>query len=243
MSGRTITQEQFEQLEAYILHRMDAEERARFEAAMEHDPVLRGEYETQRRHTLALELGGMQELLRGMPSGTGENRPGRERRWGRMLKYAAMVALLAAAAVWWSTRPSANERAFASQYRPDPGLPVPMSIVDAPQFHDAMVAYKLGEMEEAIGKWRPLLQKDPANDTLLYFMAQAELQLGDAESAGPRFAAVAADGTSAFQGKARWYLYLSLLRQGDFARMDSLHMEQDPIYGERARTIRGQLGR
>ncbi len=242
MSGRTITQQQFEQLEAYILHRMEAAEKARFETMLEQDPVLRAAYEMQREHMLALELAGMEALLREMaaePEAKRSGGPGP----GRWLKYAAAVVLLLAGGVWWATRPSATERAFAEHHWPDPGLPVPMHITKDPLFQDAMVAYKLGEAKEAADKWRSILALGPANDTLIYFIAQAELQLGDAAAAGQGFAVVAADSSSVFRAKARWYLYLALLRQGDFAGMDSLQMEQDPLYGERARDIRGQLGR
>ena len=55
-----------------------------------------------------------------------------------------------------------------------------MGGTDNPAFHDAMVAYKLGEYREARGKWAPLLHVDPTNDTLRFYVGSASLAGGDA---------------------------------------------------------------
>ena len=66
-----------------------------------------------------------------------------------------------------------------------------MSAVNDPVFQDAMVAYKLGDFAEARTKWGNLLQADPGNDTLRFYIANAYVAEGDAKAAIPLFQAVA----------------------------------------------------
>lgn len=243
MSGSPLHQTRFEAIEAYLLGTMPVAERERFELEMAGDDTLRAEVQLQRENMLAVELGGFRRSLRSMME---QDRP--EERpvangWGRYLRHAAAIALLISVAIWWTMRPDANERLFAEHFTADPGLPVPMSISHDPVFHDAMVAYKLGDYDEARTKWAPLLQARPGNDTLRYYIASAALAAGDPGPAIPLFRSVAADSTSRFQVKARWYLFLAYVRTGDHAGMDSLALDDDPAYGERVRTIRDRIKR
>lgn len=238
MNEGTLDRKRFEAIEAYVMGRMSADERERFEQDMAADPALRAEVELQRENTMAIELGGMDRLLkqvRAEQQHTSDRSGGNG--WTTYLKYAAAIALLIAGALWWMDRAPQHDRLFAEHHVADPGLPVPMSASDDAAFHDAMVAYKLGDFAEAGSKWTTLLNASPGNDTLRYFIAQAALAEGDADSAAPLFEQVAADDTSAFSGKARWYLFLAHLKRGDREAMRALHLEHDTVYGERARAI------
>ncbi len=238
-------QQRFEAIEAWLLGTMPGPERERFEADLAQDPGLRAEVDRQRENMLAVELGDLRSAMRAIAA---DDAPAqRDARAGRplLLRYAAAVAVLFTVAVWWAARPTADERLFARHYAADPGLPVPMSVPPAgagvsgdPLFHDAMVAYKLGDHAEARAKWAALLPAAPTNDTLRYYIASAALAQGRAEEALPLLQAVAADGGSAFSAKARWYLFLVHLRSGDTAAMDTMGLDDDPAYGERVRAIK-----
>lgn len=228
----------FEAVETYLLGTMGPDDRKRFEEDLRSDPDLRREVAMQQEHIRAVELGGLQRTLRDVTHADTERTAGRSAvGMPRLLRYAAVVALLLGATVWYVLRPAPNERLFAEHFVTDPGLPVPMSISDDPVFHDAMVAYKLGDYDEARTKWAALLPARPANDTLRYYMGTAALAGGRDAEAVPLLQSVSADGSSVFQRKAQWYLFLAHLRAGDRAAMEAMDLIDDPVYGERARAI------
>lgn len=244
MMEAPLQQDRFEAMEAYVLGRMDGVQRGRFEAELAADEALRAELALHREHIMAVELAGVERQLSQLAAVLDDDGAGVSPfPSGHWLKYAAMVAVLVLGALWWANRPATNERLFAEHHAPDPGLPVPMSAVDNPHFHDAMVAYKLGDYNEAYGKWSSLLAHDPGNDTLIYFMASARLAAGDAGAAIPLFQRVAGQPGSAFHKKARWYLFLSCLREGRYEELHALGLEQDSTYGDRVRRIENELDR
>lgn len=238
MSKGALPQGRFEAIEAYLLGTMPGAERLRFAQELDADAELRAEVDLQRENMLAVEMGGMHRALRGiMAQGEEHRSAGR----GHFLKYAAAAALLLFGALWWFTRPPLNERLYAEYHQTDPGLPVPMSATRDPVFQDAMVAYKSGSYAEASSKWGGLRQAAPDNDTLCYYIASAQLAEGNAAAAIPLFRVVANDAASAFREKAKWYLFLSFLREGRYGEMRAMGMGQDSIYGERAGRIMEQI--
>lgn len=242
MSSGPLDRTTFEAIEAYVLDRMNSLERDAFEGRMAEDAALRAEVELERENIRAVELGGVLRALEGIAQEQVTVQAGRPVAWSNYLKYAAMVALVATT-FWWFARPSKSERVFAAYYTEDPGLPVPMSSSDDALFHDAMVAYKLGDHDEARSKWATILADRPADDTLQYYLGCATLASGHATEAIPLFRSVAADSTSLFHRQARWYLFLSYVRTGDIQARQALAMERDPVYGRRAVEINERLSR
>lgn len=242
MSEAALHKDRFEAIEAYVLGTMDPEVRERFEQELAADAALREEVELQRENILAVELAGISRTLQVARAEHREVDPAPAgSSWTSYLKYAAMVAVLILGALWWSTRPAANERLFSEYYVQDPGLPVPMSAANDPVFQDAMVAYKLGDYTEARTKWAGLLQAEPDNDTLRFYIANTYLAEGDAQAAIPLFQAVADAPSSAFQGKARWYLFLAYLQEGQLNALPDTMLRNDPFYGERVREVRSRI--
>ncbi len=240
MNVNDLDKQRFEAIEVFLLDQMPADARAAFMAEMERDASLRREVEMQRDNMLSVELAGFTRTLQAVSAehiGLTAAASG----WKAMLKYAAMVALLLAGALWWMARPDKHERLFAEYYVQDSGLPVPMSAVNNPVFHDAMVAYKLGDYGEARTKWGNLLQADPGNDTLRFYIANAYLAEGDAKAAIPLFQAVADQYGSAFHEKARWYLFLAYLREGRLNALPDTMLVNDPVYGDRVRAVRSRI--
>ena len=244
MSKGVLHMDRFETIEAYLLGSMDPVARERFEQELAGDAELRAEMELQRESTLAVELAGITRTLQAVradhresgPAGSGPN-------WTNLLKYAAMVAVLVFGATWWLGRPAEHERLFAEYYVEDPGLPVPMSAVNDPLFQDAMVAYKLGDYEEARTKWGSLLHQEPFNDTLQFYIANAYLAEGNAQAAMPLFQAVADRSASAFHSKARWKLFLAYLHEGRLNELPDTTLVNDPDHGDEVHHIRSKLDR
>lgn len=226
----------FEQIEAYVLDRLGADERLAFEQRLATDHALRAEVKLERENILAIELGGMERMLKEV---RGEQTPQRRQSggWTTWLKYAAVVAVLLGGALWFTLRPSTNERVFAAHFTPDPGLPVAMGTTDSHAFNDAMVAYKLGDHDEAIGKFTTLLQDDPASDTLRYYIGCAELNAGRPERAAPMLMAVADQANSVFAGKARWYAFLAMVRSGDRTGAEAIRFDAGDPYGMKAKAV------
>lgn len=240
MSQGPLRQDAFEELEAYVLGTMDADQRHRFEQRLAKDAELRNELELERENIRAVEMAGVERTLLDIRA-THAGSTGGGTWWGGWMKYAAAVALLLGGVAWWMARPPMEQRVFAQYFQPDPGLPVPMSAVNDPEFQDAMVAYKLEDYPEAVAKWDALLHAEPGNDTLQYYIASAQLAQGRAAEAIPLFRQVIANPVSGFRAKARWFLFLAYLQTGDRAAMHAMEMADDPVYGERARAIERQM--
>lgn len=241
MNQNPIDRNRFEAIEAYVLGNMSAMEREAFELEMTKDDALRAEVHLQRENTLAVELGGMERMLRSVGAEHAGHAAKANGGWTQYLKYAAVVAIVLSGAFWMLTRPSTNERLFAEHYTADPGLPVAMSATDDHAFQDAMVAYKLGDYAEARGKWSSLLRSQPTNDTLRYYIASAALAMNDVVAAIPLLEGVAADPASTFSDKAQWYLFLTYLKVGDNAKAKTMRFDDAPAYGEQVRAIQAEL--
>lgn len=242
MSNGALDRSTFEAIEAYVLDRMNAAERMAFEQRLAADPGLQAEVELERENIRAVELGGMERLLNDIATEHAASGGGGGGNWSRLLKYAAVVALIASGALWWSLRAPQNERLFAEHFVADPGLPVAMGVTDDPAFADAMVAYKEAAYPEARTKFSALLDRGPGNDTLHYYLACTALAMEDADTAIPYLRSIVGTERSAFGAKARWYLFLAYVRTGDNAHARSLDLDADPVYGERARAIKARLG-
>jgi len=241
MSNGTLDRTTFEAIEAYVLDRMSDAERMAFEQRMATDHALREEVELGRENIRAVELGGVSRMLKSIAAEDAASEMSTAGGgWKNYLKYAAVVAIILSGSLWLF-RPSANERLFAEHFVPDPGLPVAMGAADDPAFADAMVSYKEGKYAEARAKWSPLLQQEPMNDTLRYFIASAWLAEGDAPAAIPMLVALAKEPASVFHARANWFLFLAYVRTGDVAKAKAIPLESDSSYGERARMIKAQL--
>lgn len=241
MNERALDRKRFEAIEAYVLGTMPSDERAVFERELAHDAQLRAEVDLQRENTMAVELGGMDRLLEQIGAEQRAKDEGTVGPWTIYLKYAAVIAVLLSAAVWWMARPNANERLFAEHFTPEPALPVTMSATDDLAFQDAMVAYKLGDHQEARDKWSAQLQGEPGNDTLHFYIASASLAVGDAEAAIPLFKGLADDAGSVFRDRSRWQLFLAYLKIGDREALMAMPLDDDAEHGEQVRSIKAHL--
>lgn len=241
MSQGTLDKLRFETIEAYVLGTMPAEERVRFEQEMMDDDAWRAEVELQRENTLAIELGGVVRMMKSIAAeDVARNNDTAKTNRTQYLKYAAVVAIVLSGALWF-LRPSANERLFAEHFTADPGLPVAMSATDNYAFADGMVSYKEGHFAKARAKWAPLLQQEPMNDTLRYYIASAWLADDNVPAAIPMLETLANEPASGFHARANWFLLLAYVHTGEIAKAQAIPLEGDTAYGERVRLIKAQF--
>lgn len=232
----------FETIEAYVLERMTAPERANFEQRMAGDAVLRDEVELERENIRAVELGGIGRAMKQIA--TEERAEAATHGRGiSYLAYAAAVTALVLGALWWHNRSSVNERLFAEHFTPDPGLPVAMGAADDLEFADAMVSYKEGNYAEARAKWSRLLKSDAGSDTMRFYIASASLAEGDAASAIAPLTALVTDSTSVFQSRAAWYLFLAHLRMGQYEKARAVDLSASPDRRAKAEAILAEMER
>ena len=233
----------FEVIETYVLERMSLVERAIFEQRMAGDAALRAEVELELENIRAVELGGVTRMLKQIAAEeVVSDKVVAKSSWKQYLKYAAVVAIILSAALWL-LRPSTNERLFAEHFTADPGLPVAMSSTADPAFADAMVSYKEGKYAEARAKWSTLLQQEPMNDTLRYYIGSSWLAEGEAPAAIPMLETLANEPASVFHVRAKWFLLLAYVNAGELAKARTVDLDADPTYGERVRAIKAQLDR
>lgn len=242
MNQSTLDRTRFERIEAYLLDRMERDELLRFQEELLEDSGLRSELELQRENILAIELGGVERQLRQMVSELPRQRTRGSGSATRLLKYAAAIAVLLSATLWYLNKPTANEQLYAEFHVADPGLPVPMSASNKPEFHDAMVDLKMGEYEKALAKWQLQLVEEPDSDTLRYYIATAHLELGHLEEAVGLYAALVDDGTSNFRYKAEWYMLLAELRAGNEVAVLDIRPAAESPYAARIAQIQERIG-
>lgn len=128
---------------------------------------------------------------------------------------AAAAVLLLGTAIWWlAMKPSGSEKLYQTYYKPDPGLLTAMGPATAYAFEHGMVAYKNGEYQQAIEKWRPLLLATPSADTVRYFLGMAWQAMHTYDSAASMLRPLTADDSRAFYKEASWYYGLLLIRSG-----------------------------
>ncbi|UZD22870.1 tetratricopeptide repeat protein [Algoriphagus halophytocola] len=107
-----------------------------------------------------------------------------------------------------------HEKLFTTYYETDPGLITAMSGTDSYEFDRGMVDFKEGKYEEALALWQPLLEEKPTGDTLLYFVAMANLELENYIESQEYLEKILTGNPSEFKQDAEWYLGLLYLRNG-----------------------------
>lgn len=128
---------------------------------------------------------------------------------------AALLFLIGIAGLWWilgrdTPQSLANEFAL-----PEPGLPVLMST--SPQAMDAIMnAYKQDDMATARNLLATAMERDPENDTLIYFSGVVALRSEGCAVAEPYLAQV--DPLSVFSPRARYAVALCTLQADDIGQ-------------------------
>jgi hypothetical protein len=212
-----ISQEEFEEIEQYLLGKLSEREQNTFENRMEKDGMLKDEVALQRRLLTAVELGSLEGILKISTVSETKLKPIGTKRF--LLYAAAIIVLFVFGFLGWIlTRDfgtGIKKDLYSAYFYPDPGLPVVMSSSNDYIFYDGMVSYKEGKYEEAMELWGKLPTERLSSDTLLYYLGMATLNLDQYQESSKFLGEVVADSQSVFQQKAIWYKALISLRQNE----------------------------
>lgn len=212
----TITEQEWEQLEGYLNDELGLEERTALEEKFSADAVWQRKLAEVQLVLLGVQEAALQQRLSSfhsdLPAKTTEPRIGLRPAPSRTWLAAASVLLVVCAAAWLLLlRGSREERLFSVYFKPDPGLITAMSATDHYAFEKAMIDYKRGEYAAAIQAWDSLRSRQPANDTLNYFLGEA--YLADGHSAKAILYLDKVQTSSFFYADAQWYLALALVKE------------------------------
>lgn len=229
-----ISQEQFEEIERYISGELNSEERVRFEGKLKSDIKLQEELQVQQKLQAAIELDAWRVSL---------DKGAKTRSLRPIWKYgiAASIIFLLGVAFWVVFQKSTPDTLdlYTAYFYPDPGLPIPMSSTDTYQFDDGMVSYKEEKYEKALDLWKQLLENAPT-DTVLYYSAMAELNLGNSKFAAQKLEQFIANPSSEFYSKSLWYRSLIYLQEGDLKNAQAL-LQQLPADNSRRNELLAKI--
>jgi tetratricopeptide (TPR) repeat protein len=233
-----LSQEQFERIERYCLDHMSSVEKNAFETELNSNPDLKNEVEVFRQSVLAIKMNAFKNSLQNITESNTDMPKMKSYRW---LYAAASVVVLLSAGWYFFLRTSESDRLFAQYAMVDPGLPVPMSATDNFAFHDAMVDYKNEQYEKAINKWSSLLQTNPQNDTLIYYIGMSHFNSTDYSKAIAYFDQVVNMRESVWVKKSELYQVLAFLKTKQFDRIHKIAQSCDGPYCDSIKKIRADL--
>lgn len=220
-----ISQEDLEAIERYLRDRMNDSDRAAFEERMNNDEQFQKAVTFYADLTEGIETASLKSTLEIYHSEMEQAAELEE--WTQaaestkrypFVKYlvAASLLLVVGLTVWIiAFQQNSQQQLFAAYFEPDPGLITPMSSTDQYDFYSGMIDYKREDYEQAIAKWEPLLNENPRNDTLNYFLGVAELASGAENEAMPYLKNTLETSESAFIDEAYFYLGLAYLKDGN----------------------------
>ena len=122
---------------------------------------------------------------------------------------------------------STPEKIFAKNFKPDIGLPLKMSKTSDLGFYEGMLDYKQENYTEAIAKWEVLLQANPGNDTLNYFLGVTNLALGNATKSMEYLDNQERFQQGIFKEDAAWYAVLAKIKVAKYEEAKIL-LENNP---------------
>lgn len=210
-----ISQEEFEEIENYLLDTLSLAQREDFEKRMESDSVLREEVILQQKLLTAVELGSI-----GNDFQKTESSKVKSFQIGRLWAIAAVfvgIILLSTIGYLFLRDSDSDSKIdlYSAYFYPDPGLPVVMSSTENYEFYDGMVSYKEGKYEEAIAIWSKLPDSRLNSDTLLYYKGVAFMNLEKFEESAYYLDLVIEDQGSEFHAKAKWHRALIHIHQNE----------------------------
>ena len=213
--NNNISQEEFEQIENYLLNKMTNNEQLIFENNLKIDSELREKVGACKILIDAVEVQSLKEKMDDFHNDVSSNvisLSKTRRKWQSFAMAASIAVLIGLSGFWFLNNNSKNQKLYAKYYKPDPGLPTVMSTSSQYDFYDAMVNYKRGDYKLAIEKWKLLLKQKPQNDTLNYFIGVAYLADKNEIMSIPYLEKTVKQTQSIFRNEGFYYLGLAYLK-------------------------------
>src|SRR5690606_28562743 len=206
-------QETQEQIDAYLMGKLDEVALADFETQMRLFPDFRAKVDEQRLLFKSVEVYNLKNSLDEYHKEIEPVPEKKELNIGWFALAASFLVLISVST--WAILGSGNspEKVFAENFKPDPGLPTTMGTSSEYEFYYGMVNYKRKEYAEAISRWEPIYAAYPENDTLVYFLGVANLANGNPRQAKKYLQKANQKKESAFYEDSKYYLALSLLKE------------------------------
>jgi tetratricopeptide (TPR) repeat protein len=208
-----ISREEMEKIESYLDNTMSPLDKSQFEQELQSNPELLAKTEEIR----LLQIGILEAILEKKlktyhePTAKMVTMKSSPKKW---LIAASTIGILIIAGWFLFLKKSPIEEAYASYFRPDPGLPTTMSNSNAYEFEKAMIDYKNGDYQQAIDSWK----NQTKSDTLTYFIGLAHQSLGNNKEAIAELTTIANDPKKVFHKDACWYLGLALLKEKELTK-------------------------
>lgn len=214
-----ISQEEFEEIENYLLGNLTVSQRQDFENRLQSDSTLQSEVKLQQKLISAVELGSYKKEPKISPISKSKTKK----------LYLSRVWIVAAACVGFilisfftfqflrKTTSYPMRDLYESYFYPEYGLPVVMGTMDENEydFNLGMVKYKENKYQDAINIWSKLLYSSPESDTLNYFLGVAHLNLDQFSESISNLEEVLLNPQSNFYSKALWYRALIHVHQNE----------------------------
>ena len=241
-----------ERIERYFEDQMSEEERKDFEIALLVDTALQNETEVYRNLMLAMKdikSETIHNRLKELDSELDRTSFVKNRRasipFQRAL-LAALVILAIGSTLMLIQRGSSVPSTEADLLPVEEGLPVLMSTSGEKAFDDAMSSFKAGEYDNAYDRFLPLLEQEPANDTLLYFTGNALLRSGRPGDALPLFQKLISSHSSVYGLKAEVYKALCTwetgVKQEAIDQLREISFSEKHPYRKEAGALLNKLG-
>lgn len=214
----TISPEEYAQLEDYLDAKLQGEELRAFESRLGQDESWVFKLEQVKFLREGIEASAMKSQMDIFHKEMNlSNVPTRAIHKVWPWAAAACFLLVLAAGAWLAGLfTSDSERLFQAYYEKDSGLIAVMSKSENYEFERGMVDYKSDDYSGALGFWLPLLESNPQNDTLQYFVSLSYLEKKDFAEGKLLLQHVINDPSSEFQKDAAWYFGLTMVKQGEF---------------------------
>lgn len=219
-----ITSSEWEAIEDLLNKGGTEAERVAFVAQQRQDKSFRDKVELVKMTSLAISEASLkaqlddyhQELTAHTQPTVPATKGSRHYRRKPLLIAASVIALMGLA-IWGYQQINRDSSGYHRYYKADPGLITAMGTSKNYTFEKAMVDYKDGAYEEAIQAWSAMLNTNPGNDTLLYFLGAAYQASARTDHALTYFREVLEFPESFFYRDACWYAGLIYLKQGETA--------------------------
>jgi tetratricopeptide (TPR) repeat protein len=220
MNLNDISQEEFENIEAYLNGQLLNDDLVAFENRLKNEDGFNAKVEDIKAVLTGLETQALKEQLNvfhdELPSEQNKTLTHQLKLRALNWKKIAVAALLIIGlGSFWLFNGNTNERLYSEYFSPDPGLPTTMSSNNNYEFYEAMVNYKQGDYKIAISKWEVLQEAKPNNDTLNYFIGVAHLANMNEKNAISFLENASKNSEFALVNDANYYLGLAYLKSGD----------------------------
>jgi tetratricopeptide (TPR) repeat protein len=217
MKLNDISQEEFENIEAYLNNQLSEEELENFNKHLENDKDLRVKIQEIKTLISGVELMGLKNQLNRhhneiIEDNTAVNRKIRNNQNPGLKYFAIAATILIFLTGYWFINQNSNQRLYNNYFMPDPGLPTTMSTSNNYEFYKTMVTYKTGNYKKAIEEWKIQLSKQPENDTLNYFIGVAHMANKNEKDAIAYLKKVNHLQANTFKSDANFYLGLAYLK-------------------------------